>query len=172
MIYYEFMSKAVFAGSFDPPTYGHLDIIGRASAMFDSVDVAVAVNPDKRCLFSVEERLAMMSDLTAPFANVSAHRCDGLVVEYARSRGAAVLLRGVRGAGDFSYELDLAMLNRRLCRDVETLFIPSEQEHLVLRSSAVKELARFGGDISGMVPPAVAEALRVKFGLTKPINVI
>ncbi len=157
------MTKAVFAGSFDPPTYGHLNIIERTSRLFDSIDVAIAVNPDKHYLFSDEERISMLKALTEPYRNVSVHVCNTLVVEYCKRVGANVLLRGIRNSNDFSYEFDLSLVNKSLDSEIETLFVPTEQRYFLIRSSSIKELAKFGGDVSGMVPPVVEAALREKY---------
>ena len=157
------MTTAVFPGSFDPPTYGHLNIIERASRLFDNVDVVIAVNPEKQALFSADERIALMQTLTEPFANVSVHQWEGLIVNYARQSGANILLRGIRNANDFSYEFDLSLMNHNLNASIETLFIPTEQRYSIVKSSAIKELALFGGDISGMVPPLVVAAMRRKY---------
>lgn len=163
MGYNKNMAIAVFPGSFDPPTYGHLNVIERASRLFDSIDVLVSVNSAKSSLFSAEERVDMLEKMTADFKNVTVHAADILVVEYARNVGAKVLLRGIRNANDFSYEFDLALVNRSLADDVETLFVPTEQQYFTVRSSAIKELAGYGGDVSKMVPPVVEEALKKKF---------
>ncbi len=157
------MVAAVFPGSFDPPTYGHLNVIQRASALFDKIDVLVSVNPGKSSLFSAEERVSLLKEMTKGLKNVEVHSCDTLVVEYARKIGAKALLRGIRNAADFSYEFDLALVNRSLNDGVETVFIPTEPKFFSVRSSAIKELAGFGGDLSKMVPPVVEEALRKKF---------
>lgn len=156
------MSKAVFPGTFDPATNGHLNIIERSSKIFDEVDVVVARNVQKKCMFSAEERKSLLDELTGEFPNVSVHISDGLVVDYAKRNGASVLLRGVRNSIDFSYEFDLSLFNRGLCAEIETLFIPTSQDFLTVKSSAVKEFAAFGGDISGMVPKIVAEAVMRK----------
>lgn len=153
------MVKAVFAGSFDPPTNGHLNVIQRASKLFDSLDVVVAVNSNKKCLFSSEERVEMMKEITRDFSGVSVHSCRTLIVDYAKKVGAKVLIRGVRGEADFAYEFELALLNHHLNPEVETLFIPTDQKFLLLKSSTIKELALFGGDFSPMVPPCVKRAL-------------
>ena len=157
------MVSAVFPGSFDPPTYGHLNVIERASALFDTIDVLVSVNPGKKSLFSAEERVSLLTELTKNFKNVQVHSCDTLVVEYAKKIGAKALLRGIRNTPDFSYEFDLALVNRSLNDGVETVFIPTDPKYFSVRSSAIKELAAFGGDLSKMVPPVVQEALRKKF---------
>ena len=156
------MTTAVFPGSFDPPTYGHLNIIERASKLFDSVDVLIAVNPEKHSLFTADERLTLIKELTKEFSNVSVHKWEGLVVNYAKEHGANILLRGIRSANDFSYEFDLSLMNHTLNAEIETLFIPTEQKYSIIKSSAIKELALFGGDISGMVPPLVAEKMLKK----------
>ncbi len=157
------MVSAVFPGSFDPPTYGHLNVIERASALFDTIDVLVSVNPGKKSLFSAEERVSLLTELTKNFKNVQVHSCDTLVVEYAKKIGAKALLRGIRNTPDFSYEFDLALVNRSLNDGVETVFIPTDPKYFSVRSSAIKELAAFGGDLSKMVPPVVQEALKKKF---------
>ena len=157
------MTTAVFPGSFDPPTYGHINIIERASRLFDAIDVVISINPDKHYLFSEEERLSMIRQLTEPYGNVSVHACSTLIVDYCKKVGAKVLIRGIRNVNDFSYEFDLSLINRSLNNDVETLFVPTEQRYFLIRSSSIKELARFGGDISGMVPPVVEQAMREKY---------
>ncbi len=157
------MTKAVFPGSFDPPTLGHMNLIERASRLFDSLDVVVAVNPEKKSLFSDRERLEMLEKLTAGFSNVTVHIWDSLIVDYCKKTGAGFLVRGVRNAMDFSHEFDLSLMNRHLCPDVETLFIPTEQKYFLVRSSSIKECAKFGGDISTMVPAIVEEELKKKF---------
>lgn len=153
------MVKAVFPGSFDPPTFGHLNIIERARTIFERVLVVVAVNRDKRYLFDADERMAFMQELVAPWPNVEVHRCDTLIVNFAREHACRVLLRGVRSVQDFSYEFELSILNKGVGPEIETVFLPTDQEFFVLRSSAIKELASFGGDVSGMVPAVVAKAL-------------
>lgn len=157
------IEKAVFAGSFDPPTFGHLNIIERAGRIFDEVHVVVSVNSEKKYLFSEKERLALMKELVAGWKNVFVHSWNSLIVEYAKKIGAGVLIRGVRNLADFSYEFDLAMMNRGLNPEIETVFLPTDPEYFVLRSSAIKELSSFGGDVSSMVPKTVAAALRKKY---------
>ena len=157
------MSVALFPGSFDPPTYGHLNVVERASRIFDKIDVVISENPEKNCLFSAGERLLMMKTLVEPYANVTVHTWDKLIVEYAKKVGAKVLIRGIRNASDFSYEFDLSLMNRSLNPNIETLFIPTETRFVIVKSSSIKELASFGGDISGMVPPIVLEAVMNKY---------
>lgn len=157
------MTKAVFPGSFDPMTNGHINIIQRAAKLFDEVDVVIAVNEDKKYLFSLEERLSLVSELIKPIKNVSVHTCDGLIVDYAKKTGAKVLIRGIRNVNDFSYEFDLSLMNHNLNPSVETLYIPTDQKYILLKSSSIKELAKLGGDISGMVPENVRIALLKKY---------
>lgn len=154
------MVKAVFPGSFDPPTYGHLNIIERARTVFEEVLVVVAVNRSKSSNFSEDERVAFMRELVSGWPNVSVHTCDTLIVDFARANKCRVLLRGVRSVQDFSYEFELSVMNKGLGPEIETFFMPTDPRFFVLRSSAIKELASFGGDVSKMVPPVVAEALK------------
>ena len=157
------MFKAVFPGSFDPPTLGHLNIIERASAIFDELAVVVAENRQKKQFFSAEERLAMMEEMVKSRKNVKCLIWDSLVVDYMKRENIRLLVRGVRGMEDFSHEFELSMMNKALCPDIETLFMTTDPRYIVLRSSSIKELASFHGDISLMVPPLVAEALRKKY---------
>ncbi|MBL8968390.1 MAG: pantetheine-phosphate adenylyltransferase [Spirochaetaceae bacterium] len=156
------MVKAVFPGSFDPPTFGHLNIIERARGIFEELYVVVAVNRQKTGLFSPEERLGLLQELLAPYGNVSVHLCDSLIVNFARDHGCRVLVRGVRSVPDFSYEFELSILNKGLDPGIETIFMPTDPKYFVLRSSAIKELAAFDGDLTNMVPTQVAEAVRRK----------
>lgn len=157
------MIRAVFAGSFDPPSFGHLNIIERAVRIFSEIHVVVAANSDKRPLFSADERVELMRALTAHWDNVTVAAWDSLVVDYARKNNAGVLIRGVRNTDDFSYEFDLSLMNRGLASEIETVFLPTEPKYFVLRSSSIKQLASFGGDVSSMVPQVVADALALKF---------
>ncbi len=157
------MFKVVYPGSFDPPTNGHLDIMRRAARLFDAMDIVIAVNPNKEYFFSAEERFEMIKKLVEDLGNVNVVIWQGLVVDYAKKTGAKVILRGVRALADFDYEFELSMLNKALNPEVETIFLTTDQKYFVLRSSSIRELAAFHGDISGMVPDIVAEALRKKF---------
>jgi pantetheine-phosphate adenylyltransferase len=157
------MLKAAFPGSFDPPTLGHLNIIQRAAAMFDELLVVVAENRQKKYLFSAEERVSIIEDLVKDRNNVSVAVCDTLIVDFLQQRDIKLLVRGVRGVDDFSYEFELSMMNKTLDPRIETIFMTTDPEYFVLRSSSIKELASFHGNISGMVPPQVAEALKAKF---------
>ncbi|MDR2501159.1 MAG: pantetheine-phosphate adenylyltransferase [Treponema sp.] len=157
------MLRAVFPGSFDPPTLGHLNIIERAGSLFEELIVVVAENRNKRALFSADERTAMMRELARPWSNVSVSRCDYLIVEFMQKTGCRILIRGVRGVDDFSYEFEVAMINKALRPPIETLFMPTDPQYFVLRSSSIKELASFQADVSGMVPPLVAKALSARY---------
>jgi len=159
------MAIALFPGSFDPPTYGHLNIIERARTIFDKIDVVIAVNKSKKYLFTEEERLSMIKELVSDWDNVTVHTSSKLIVDYAHENKASVLLRGVRNFSDFSYEFDLSLLNKGLASDIETVFLPTDPDFFVLRSSSIKELAAFNGDISKMVPPLVEKALKEKYGI-------
>ncbi len=156
------MVKAVFPGSFDPPTYGHLNIIRRGAALFDSLDVVIAVNPKKTSMLDPLEKKRLLegeiSRLGLPHVVVSTF--DGLIVDYCRNIGARVLLRGVRSSADFAYELELSILNKLLSEGIETILLPTEPKYLVLRSSSIKELLELDGDISAMVPPEVEKSLK------------
>ena len=156
------MIKAVFPGSFDPPTNGHLDIIHRASKLFDNLDVLISVNPNKQYMFSEEERLEMLTSLLKDYKNVQIHVWEGLIVNYAKQVGANVLIRGIRSINDFSYEFELAHMNQKLNPEIETMFVPCKEKFGIVKSSSIKELAMFGGDISRMVPPIVEKALKGK----------
>ena len=142
------MITAVFPGSFDPPTYGHLNIIERASRLFDKIDVVISINPDKKYLFSETERYEMLKKLTCMYENVEVHTCNTLIVNYCKKVDAKVLLRGIRNTNDFSYEFDLSLINKSLNNQIETLFVPTEQRFFLIRSSSIKEVARFAGDVS------------------------
>ena len=157
------MVKAVFAGSFDPPTFGHLNIIERAQKLFPEIHVVIAVNKNKNYCFSGEERLDVIQQLVSRWNNVSVHLWDSLIVDYAKKIKADVLIRGVRNDNDFLYEFDLAMMNKSLNPQIETLFLVPDPKFFVLRSSSIKELAAFGGDVSTMVPPIVEDILKKKF---------
>lgn len=156
------MFKVLLPGTFDPPTNGHLNILRRASRLFDAVEVVIAVNPGKTYLFTGEERLAMMTALAQDLPNVTVSTWNGLIVDFADRIGVHVIVRGVRALADFDYEFELSVMNRSLNPRIETIFLPTDQKYSVIRSSAIKDIAGFGGDISAMVPPNVAKALRAK----------
>ncbi|HEX9883098.1 MAG TPA: pantetheine-phosphate adenylyltransferase [Desulfobaccales bacterium] len=157
---------AVYPGSFDPITNGHLDLIQRASKIFDRIIVAVATNAFKQSLFTIEERLEMVRISLEGYPQVSIDTFDGLLVKYAKGKNARAILRGLRAVTDFEYEFQLAMMNRRLEPGVETVFLMTGLRWVFLSSSILKEAAIHGGDIEGMVPEIVHRKLKEKFGLT------
>ncbi|MBN2251533.1 MAG: pantetheine-phosphate adenylyltransferase [Candidatus Altiarchaeota archaeon] len=154
--------KAIYPGSFDPPTNGHLDIMNRAAVIFDQLEIVIADNPQKKYMFTADERFEMITTMVAEFPNVQVTIWRGLIVEFAEKINAKVILRGVRALSDFDYEFELSMMNRALNPRIETLFMPTDQKYFVLRSSGIKEVATFGGDISGMVPPIVEQKLKAR----------
>jgi pantetheine-phosphate adenylyltransferase len=155
------MSRAVFPGTFDPPTNGHLDVITRAAAAFDEVIVAAGVNQAKRRLFADDERVEMLTEVVRQFGNVRVCPFEGLLVDFCRAVDAGVIVKGLRSGGDFDYELQMAQMNRRLS-GVDTLFLPTAPEHSFLSSSLVKEVGRLGGDVSGFVPLTVHPRLMAR----------
>ncbi len=157
--------RVILPGSFDPPTNGHLDLIERAVRIFDRIDVVIAHNAYKQYTFTADERLYMMRELCRRWDSVELHVWDKMIVEFARSIGASLMIRGVRALSDFSYEFELSMLNKGLDPDIETLFMPTSAQYFVLRSSAIKELVRLRGDVSAMVPPIVEEMLRERLSV-------
>ena len=159
------MTKALVPGSFDPVTNGHLDIITRASRMFDSVLVAVARNYSKSPLFTLDERLELLRTSCAHLPNVQADAFEGLLVQYAEDNGASVIVKGLRAVSDFEYELQMAHMNRRLAPEIETVFLMTGAEYSYLSSRIVKEIARLGGSVEGLVPNHVEERLRQKIAI-------
>ncbi len=151
--------RAACPGSFDPVTLGHLDIIGRAAGLFDEVVVAVLVNKHKMSLFTVDERIAMLQDTTTDLPGVSVDSFHGLLVDYCRKHDVRAIVKGLRAVTDFDYELQMAQMNHRLS-GVETLFVSTNPDYSFLSSSLVKEVARYGGDVSGLVPDVVRDRLR------------
>ena len=152
------MRRAACPGTFDPVTNGHLDIISRASRLFDEVVVAVGVNPSKSRLFSPEERVAMLTEAVAAYDNVVVEGFTGLLTDFCTARGVVAIVKGLRAVSDFDYELQMAQMNASLA-PVETVFVPTSPEYSFLASSLVKEVARLGGDVSGLLPVAVHERL-------------
>jgi pantetheine-phosphate adenylyltransferase len=146
---------AIYPGSFDPPTYGHLDVISRASRLFDRVVVAVLTNTSKQSSFSVEERVTMMRELLAEHASVDVDGFQGLLVDYARRREAVAIVRGIRNGTDFDYEQQMAGMNRHLDGAIETVFLAPSAAHAHISSTLVREIAALGGSVRGLVPPAV-----------------
>ncbi len=154
---------AIYPGSFDPVTNGHLDLIARGARIFDTLVVAVARNLDKDPLFAVKERIEMLEAVTFDWKNVQVAMFEGLLVDYARASGARVILRGIRAVSDYEYELQMAMMNRKVEPLIETVFMLPGEAYSYLSSRLVKELARFGGPVKGLVPALVEERLKTKF---------
>ncbi|NLY47138.1 MAG: pantetheine-phosphate adenylyltransferase [Tissierella sp.] len=155
--------KAIYPGSFDPVTYGHLDIIERCANKFDTVIIAVLNNIQKQSLFSVEERIALLKETTKDFPNVEIDTFSGLLTEYAKSKNCSTIIRGLRAVSDFEYEMQMALVNKKTYNDMETLFMVSNAEHVYLSSSIVKEVSYYGGEIACFVPKVVEDALTNKF---------
>jgi len=156
------MRKAIYPGTFDPITYGHLDIIKRAVRLFDSVVVAVARNSSKEPLFTTAERMEMIEEVV-DIEGVQVDQFRGLLVEYARSQGACALIRGLRAVSDFEYEFQMALVNRKLSEDLTTVFLMPHEQYTHLNSSIVREVSSLGGDVSPYVPPEVVRRLTQKF---------
>lgn len=154
---------ALYPGSFDPPTNGHLDIIEKGSQLFDKVIVAVMINPDKKGLFSIKERLEMLNEMLKDFPNVEADSFNGLTVDFAAERKACVMLRGLRALSDFDSEFQLSLMNRRLNKDIQTVFLMTGMRWIYISSSIIKQAAQFGGEVRGMVPDFVRKKLKAKF---------
>lgn len=154
--------KAIYPGSFDPVTNGHLDLIARAAKMFDHLVVAILRNSAKNPLFTVEERVAMLSEGTAEFGNVSVSTFDGLLVDFAREERAHAVVRGIRAISDYEYELQMALMNRRLAPDVETIFLMPDAKYSFVSSRLVKEVFQLGGSVDGLVPKFVIDRMKDK----------
>ncbi|MER7672674.1 pantetheine-phosphate adenylyltransferase [Kitasatospora sp. NPDC096128] len=152
------MRRAVCPGSFDPITNGHLDIIERASKLYDVVHVVVAINPNKQGMFTTEERIGLIEEVTAPLGNVVVESHHGLLVDFCRERGIPAIIKGLRAVSDFDYELQMAQMNNGLT-GVETLFVPTSPTYSFLSSTLVKEVAAYGGDVSHLLPPTVHDRL-------------
>lgn len=154
---------AVCPGSFDPITYGHLDIIKRGAKVFDTVHVVVLNNSSKQPLFSVEERIGLIKEVTRELPNVKVDSFQGLLIDYAKSVQAAAIIRGLRAVSDFEYEMQITSMNRVLNDDIETFFVMTNNQYSFLSSSIVKEVAKYGGNVSELVPKTVEKALKEKF---------
>jgi pantetheine-phosphate adenylyltransferase len=155
---------AIYPGSFDPVTNGHIDIAKRGLKLFDRIIVAILHNPEKKSLFTIEERLEMLNESMSGIDHIEFDTFDGLLVDYAHQRKACAILRGMRAVSDFEYEFQLALMNRKLKRQVETVFLMTGLRWIFTSSSIIKEAARFGGDVSDMVPPKVNARLKAKYG--------
>lgn len=154
---------AIYPGTFDPVTNGHLDIIQRGAEIFERIIVAVASNQNKKPLFALEERVEMLQKTSAKYKGVSVESFDGLLVDYARNKGAKVIIRGLRAVSDFEYEFQLALMNRKLNPDLDTFFVMPSEKYVYLNSSLIKEISRMGGDISSLVPEEVLNKLKAKY---------
>jgi pantetheine-phosphate adenylyltransferase len=152
--------KALYPGTFDPPTNGHVDLILRGSKLFEHLTVAILRNPVKNPLFTVEERVEMLKEATTSLDNVSVASFDGLTVDFARQLGAKALLRGIRAISDYEHEFQMALMNRRLAPEIETVFLQPAGRYSFISSRMLKEVFSFGGDVTGLVPPNVLKRLR------------
>jgi pantetheine-phosphate adenylyltransferase len=156
--------KALYPGTFDPPTNGHVDLIQRGSKLFEHLTVAILRNPVKNPLFTVDERLEMLTEATQFLDNVSVATFDGLTVDFARQLGATALLRGIRAISDYEHEFQMALMNRRLAPEIETVFLQPAGRYSFISSRMLKEVFSFGGDVTGLVPPNVLKRLRGRIG--------
>jgi pantetheine-phosphate adenylyltransferase len=155
---------AVYPGTFDPVTNGHVDLAERSLRMFDKVIVAVAANPKKQPLFELSERIVMFKRATKGYRNLVIEGFDGLLVDYVKERKAVAIIRGLRAVSDFEHEMQMALMNRRLDENIETVFLMPNEEYSFITSTIVKEAASYGGDVSSLVPTGVVEKLRKRFG--------
>lgn len=158
------MLTAVYPGSFDPCTNGHLDIIKRASKLFDKIVVAVLINGKKDPLFSLDERVEMLKEATSSIPNIEVCSFSGLLADFMKSNGYKVIIKGLRAVSDYEYEFQIALTNRALCENIETVFMPCSAEFMFLSSSVVKEVAKYNGNLTGLVPPDIDAALKRRFG--------
>jgi pantetheine-phosphate adenylyltransferase len=157
------MNKVIYPGTFDPVTYGHIDVIKRATELFDFVAVTVAVNPGKKPLFTTKERVKMLKESLKDFDNISVDSFNGLVVDHAKAVGATGIIRGLRAVSDFEYEFQMALMNRKLAEDIATIFLMPHEKFTYLNSTIIRNLASLYGDVSDFVPPIVQEYLKSKF---------
>ncbi|MFO7526271.1 MAG: pantetheine-phosphate adenylyltransferase [Ignavibacteriaceae bacterium] len=165
------MKKVIYPGTFDPVTYGHIDIVRRAVDLFDEVVVTVAINPSKKPLFTTEERVHMLRESLKEFdSRVIIDSFDGLLVEHAKQVGATAIVRGLRQISDFEFEFQMALMNRKLSGDITTIFLMPHERYTYLNSTVIRNVASLHGDISNFVPPVVQEALKKKFGAKNQHN--
>ena len=157
------MRKVLYPGTFDPITHGHIDIIQRACDLFDEVVVTVAINPTKTPLFTVQERIEFIKESVKEYPQVSVDSFDGLVVDHAKNVGAIGIIRGLRAMSDFEYEFQMALMNRKLAKNINTIFLMPHEKYTYLNSSIIRNLASFKSDVSDFVPTIVREALKIKF---------
>lgn len=156
---------AIYPGSFDPVTYGHIDLIRRALSLFEEVFVVVSENPEKKPLLSVEERIRLLKEAVGKLKGVHVESYDGLTVQYAKEKGARSIIRGLRATSDFDYEFQMALTNRELSREVDTVFLMPSEAHFYVSSKLIKEIAERGGDVTDFVPKSVAKILRERFAV-------
>lgn len=161
------MAKALCPGSFDPPTNGHIDVIERAARWFDEVVVAVIANPSKEPIFSLKDRKGLLTEALVHLDNVKIESFDGLLVDFARERELNVIVKGLRAVSDFEYELQMAQMNAALSPGLDTMFVTAKPSWAFLSSSLVKQVARYGGSVEGLVPPAVSKALIARYGVAE-----
>lgn len=160
------MNKALYTGSFDPMTNGHLDVITRSSAMFDELVVGVIVNPNKHCLFSEEERVEMIQEVTSGLKNVRVDSFQGLLADYVNSNNFDAVVRGLRATSDFEYEIQMAQMNARLFKEgTESLFLMTSPKYSFISSSMIKEVVSLGGSVDGLVPPLILDKIKKKYGM-------
>jgi len=158
---------AIYPGTFDPVTYGHVDVAERAARLFDQVIICVAINSSKMPIFSGQERIQLVKEAVKKIKNIEVEELDGLLVEYAKAKNADAIVRGLRAVSDFEYEFQMALTNRKLCADIDTVFLMPDEKYTYLNSSIVREIARFGGDVSEFVPPHVQKELLKKIEMQK-----
>jgi pantetheine-phosphate adenylyltransferase len=163
------MKIGIYPGTFDPITNGHLDLVDRGLRIFDEIIIAVAPNPKKQPLFTLEERMRLIRESVKDCKNVIVEAFNGLLVDYVKQKGGVAIIRGLRAVSDFEYELQMALMNRRLDSEIETVFMMPSEEFSFLTSTIVKEVASFGGSVKGLVPYVVEEALRDKFKIIEDI---
>lgn len=163
------MKTGIYPGTFDPVTNGHLDLVKRGLRIFDEIIIAVAPSPKKQPLFTLEERMKLIKEAVKDFRNVKVEAFNGLLVDYVKSKGGAAIIRGLRAVSDFEYELQTALMNRRLDMTIETVFMMPSEEYSFLTSTIVKEVASFGGSIKELVPEVVERAIREKFRIVGDI---
>ncbi len=155
---------AIYPGSFDPITNGHIDLVYRSLRLFDEVIIAILINPEKQSLFTTEERKEMIQEIFKNTPRVAVDTFDGLLVNYAKKKGASVVIRGIRAFSDFEYEFQMALMNRRLSDELETVFLMPAESYSYLSSKLVKEIFKFGGSLKGLIPDVVEKSLKKKFG--------